>query len=192
MSIVLRPGRPDDAGACGSICYEAFKAIGTAHSFPPDFPSPEVASGVLSMLLAHPRVYAVVAEHEGRIVGSNFLDERSPVAGVGPITVDPVGQDRGVGARLMQDVLDRAASKQAASVRLLQAGYHNRSLCLYTKLGFVAREPISVLQGKPIGQKIAGYEVRAATAADLAACNRICLRVHGFERAGELCDAIEH
>ena len=76
-----------------------------AHNFPPDFPSVEVASGVMSMLLTHPRFYSVVAESEGRIVGSNFLDERSSIAGVGPITVDPAGQNHGVGGRLMQDVL---------------------------------------------------------------------------------------
>ena len=191
MSFVLRPGTAADAAACGHICYEAFKAIGMAHNFPPDFPSPEVASGVLSMLLAHPDVYSVVAESEGRILGSNFLDERSSIAGVGPITVDPTGQNRGVGGRLMQDVLDRAVRQQAAGVRLLQAAYHNRSLCLYAKLGFRTREPVSVVQGTPLGQSFAGCEVRAATAADLEACNRICHQVHGFERANELRDAIE-
>ena len=91
----------------------------------------------------------------------------------------------------MQDVLDRAARQQMAGVRLLQAGFHNRSLCLYTKLGFRTREPVSVLQGRPLGQKFPGYEVRPATAADLAACSRICLQVHGFNRAGELRDAID-
>jgi hypothetical protein len=35
MSIVLRPGKTADAEACGTICYEAFKALGTAHNFPP-------------------------------------------------------------------------------------------------------------------------------------------------------------
>jgi len=191
MSIVLRLGTPADAKACGSICYEAFKAIGMALNFPPDFPSPEVASGLASMLLAHPEFYSVVAESDGRVVGSNFLDERATIAGVGPITVDPVGQNLGVGGRLMQNVLDRAAGQRAAGVRLLQAGYHNRSLCLYTKLGFVTREPISVLQGKPLRQKFAGYDVRPASSADLAACNSICLQVHGFDRSGELRDAIE-
>jgi predicted N-acetyltransferase YhbS len=191
MSIVLRPGTAADAAACGTVCHEAFKAICTAHNFPPDFPSPQVASGLLSMLLAHPGFYSVVAEDEGQIVGSNFLDERSCIAGVGPITVDPTMQNRGVGGRLMQDVLDRAARQQTTGVRLLQSGFHNRSLCLYTKLGFCTREPVSILQGKPLGQKFPGYEVRPAMAADVAACNRICLQVHGFHRAGELRDAIE-
>ena len=110
---------------------------------------------------------------------------------LGPITVDPTRQNRGMGARLMQDVLDRAARQRTTGVRLLQSGFHNRSLCLYTKLGFCTREPVSILQGKPLEQKCPGYEVRPATAADVAACNRICLQVHGFHRGGELRDAIE-
>ena len=145
----------------------------------------------MSMLLAHPRFYSVVAEVEGRVVGSNFLDERSPIAGLGPITVDPTLQNRGVGARLMQDAIDRCARRQAAGVRLLQAGFHNRSLCLYTKLGFRTREPVSILQGKPLGLKFPGYDVRPATAADVAACNLVCRQVHGFDRDAELRDAID-
>ena len=191
MSIVLRPGTAADATACGAICYEAFKVICTEHNFPPDFPSAEVASGLMSMLLANPRFYSVVAELDGRVVGSNFLDERSRIAGVGPITVDPTVQNHGVGGRLMQDVIDRAAKRQAAGMRLLQAGFHNRSLCLYTKLGFRTREPVSIIQGKPLGRKFVGYEVRPATAADVAACNRICHQVHGFDREAELRDAID-
>ena len=115
----------------------------------------------MSMLLAHPGFYSVVAEVEGRIVGSNFLDERSGIVGLGPITVDPTVQDRGVGGRLMQDALDRSRRRQAAGVRLLQAGFHNRSLCLYTKLGFHTREPVSVLQGAPLGRKLAGLRGQA-------------------------------
>jgi len=189
MSAILRQGTAADADACGAICYEAFKAIAAAHNFPPDFPSPEVASRLLSTLLSHPDFYSVVAEVEGRVVGSNFLDERSRIAGVGPITVDPTGQNRGVGGQLMQDVLRRAAQQQASGVRLLQSGFHNRSLCLYTKLGFRTREPVSILQGKPLGQTFGGYQVRPARAADMAACDKVCRQVHGFDRARELRDA---
>ena len=90
----------------------------------------------------------------------------------------------------MKDVLDRAGHGNAAGVRLLQAGFHNRSLCLYSTLGFRTREPVSILQGAPLGQTFAGYHVRAATQADLEACNEICRRVHGFDRAVELGEAI--
>ncbi len=190
MNLVLRRGTTADANACGAICFDAFKSICTAHGFPPDFPSPDVASGLLGTLLGHPRFYSVVAERDGRIVGSNFLDQRSRVMGVGPITVAPGAQNGGVGARLMQDVLDRAAAQGAAGVRLLQAGFHNRSLCLYSKLGFRTRETVSILQGPPIGRALPGYAVRPASPADAAACNALCHRVHGFDRGGELDDAI--
>ena len=91
----------------------------------------------------------------------------------------------------MQDTLDRAVSRGAPGVRLIQAAYHNRSLCLYTKLGFQTREPLSVMQGRPLAKSFPGYEVRPAQPADLAVCNELCRDVHGFDRAGELRDAVE-
>ena len=45
MSITLREGTAADAEACGTICYEAFKSVCSAHNFPPDFPSPEAGIG---------------------------------------------------------------------------------------------------------------------------------------------------
>lgn len=142
MAIKVRPGSPADATECGRICYEAFANLANAHGFPPDFPSPDVASGALLGLLSHPNFYSVVAEDEGRVIGSNFLDERSAIAGVGPLTIDPLSQNAGVGRELMLDVIDRAKRKSFPSVRLLQAAYHNRSLSLYAKLGFHCRESL--------------------------------------------------
>jgi predicted N-acetyltransferase YhbS len=190
MTVELRTGTPADAGPCGTICYEAFKAVCTRHNFPPDFPSAEVASGLLATLLVHPRFYSVVAELDGHIVGSNFVDERGSIYGVGPITVDPTVQNRNIGARLMQDAIDRGTQGNAVGVRLLQAGFHNRSFALYSKLGFRTREMVSILQGAPLGQKFTGYEVRPATPADAPACSSVCQQVHGFDRAAELDDAI--
>lgn len=77
-----------------------------------------------------------------------------------------------------------------AGIRLLQAAFHNRSLSLYTKLGFDAREPISLMQGRPIKQSVNGWTVRPAGEGDLDAANRVCEKVHGHNRAGELSDAI--
>jgi predicted N-acetyltransferase YhbS len=190
MSIVLRPGTPGDAALCGPICFAAFQAINDAHNFPPDFPSAEIATDLLTMMLTNPGFYGVVAERDGKIVGSNFLDERGPIAGVGPITVDPASQNQTAGRRLMGAVLARANERDAAGVRLLQAAFHNRSLCLYTKLGFETRETISKLNGPPLGLAFPGYAVRPARPADAAACNALCRRVHGHDRGGELDDAI--
>ena len=190
MAFALRPIEPADVPAAGRICHDAFKAIAGQHNFPPDFPDPDVAIALLSRLSAHPGFYGVVAEMDGKIVGSNFVDERSPIIGLGPITVDPAAQNHGVGTALMTHMLDRAARNAAPGVRLAQTGYHTRSLCLYTKLGFAVREHLANLQGPPLGIKVPGCAVRTATAADAEACDRLCRAVHGHDRGGELRDAV--
>lgn len=156
----------------------------------PDFPSVEAAVRVLSMMFSHPGFYCVVGELNGRTVGSNCMDERSVIAGVGPITVDPNVQNQGIGRRLMMAVMDRARERAFPGFRLLQATFHNRSLSLYTKLGFHPRELAVVMQGPGLRKEIAGYLVRSAKAEDFDACNRVCQAVHGHDRAGELKDSI--
>jgi hypothetical protein len=142
------------------------------------------------MLLANPGFYGIVAEENGRIVGSNFADHRSSIAGIGPIPIDPEAQNQGISRKLMQAAIDHFTATNVPGIRLVQAAYHNRSLCLYTRLGFQTREPLSVMQGPALNIKFAGYDVRPATDADIAACNLLCRRVHGFERGVELREAI--
>jgi predicted N-acetyltransferase YhbS len=188
--LTLREPRPEDAEVLGRICHDAFAAISAAHNFPKDFPSPEAAAGFISAAIADPGAFGVVAEQDGRVLGSNFLHEHDAIWGVGPITVDPEIQNQGVGRRLMQAMLDRAADRGAPGVRLLQAGYHTRSLSLYTALGFDVREPIACMTGPPIGAPPHGTEVRPASPADEAACNALCRRVHGHDRASELARSV--
>lgn len=190
MSICLRRGTPADAAILGGICYRAFTAVAEAHHFPPDFPSPDVAAALLADYLGHDGFFSVVAEADGKIVGSNFLDERGSISGIGPVTVDPALQNDGAGRALMQAALRRSEERGCSGIRLLQAGYHNRSLALYLKLGFEAREQLACLQGPAVGKAVAGHSVRPADERDLAACNHLCMRVHGHERGGELADAI--
>ncbi|MGI0000077.1 MAG: GNAT family N-acetyltransferase [Nitrososphaeraceae archaeon] len=193
----LRPGRIDDADTVGKIIFDAFSAIADKHGFQREFPSVDTGRGLAFSFLSNPGFYSVVAEgtigeDEGRIVGSNFLDERSNfVVGVGPITVDPKYQNNGTGRQLMIDLLERAKIKNYPAVRLLQASYHNRSLALYASLGFEVREPISTLQGKPIRGVFPGRSVRIATESDVESCNAICKAVHGHDRNGELRDSIK-
>lgn len=186
----LRPGRTEDAASCGPICYEAFYSISTAHNFPPDFPNQETATMVLTMMLHHPAIHVVVAERDGVIVGSNAVDERSVIAGVGPITVAPSEQNLGTGRALMQYVIDRSLSRGAPGVRLVQAAFHNRSLSLYTKLGFDPREPLSCISGTALNRALPGFAVRKATPEDLSECSRLCFEVHGHTREREVKDCL--
>jgi predicted N-acetyltransferase YhbS len=187
--VLIRRATPRDAAACGKICYDAFSAVNAAHNFPCDFPNPEYAIHLIEGLFNAPGFYCVVAESKGQLLGSNALDERAIVHGIGPITVDPNTQNHGVGRSLMQAVLDRSRELNAAGVRLVQAAFHNRSLSLYASLGFDVREPLAVMQGRTRERSIIGCEVRPATSADLVACNALSRRIHGFDRGADLAHA---
>lgn len=188
--VTLREAVPADIAECGRILYEAFATLASDHGFPPDFPSVAVATGCMRGLINNPGFYGVVAERDGRIVGSTFLDERSMISAVGPVSVDPAAQDGKVGRTLMGAMLERAAERHAAGVRLVQISYHNRSLCLYAKLGFDVRETFAAMYGEPLRLALPGYAVRPATSEDQAACDALCVRVHGHDRAGEVRHAI--
>jgi predicted N-acetyltransferase YhbS len=186
-TVTLREPRPEeDAPELGRIVHEAFTAIAERHGFPSDFPDLDSGTAAISHFTSAPGIHGVVAERDGRVIGSNFLDERSTIAAVGPITVDPAVQDGGAGRLLMDAVLRRAEGKGFPGVRLVQAAYHGRSLALYAKLGFDAREELVTLQGPPIKEGIEGYDARPAGEADLEAINKLSLDAHGHDRAGEV------
>lgn len=190
MKTTIRRATREDAEVCGEICYRAFCAIADQHNFPHEFPSPEAAFGVVSSMIANAGFCGIVAEVDGRLAGSNFMDERAPIAGIGPISVDPEMQNSGAGRAMMQHMLERVAASRLPGVRLVQVAYHNRSFSLYAKLGFEIREPLSVMIGSPIKESIPGYKVRRATEGDVGACDRLHFAAHGHERARELREAI--
>lgn len=186
----LRRAVAADIPECGRILYEAFATLARAHGFPPDFPTVAVATACMRGLIENPGFYSVVAERDGRILGSTFLDERSTISAIGPVSVDPAAQNARVGRTLMGAMLERAAERRVPGVRLVQISYHNRSLSLYAKLGFDVRETFAALHGSPLRLALPGYPVRPATAEDETACNALCVRVHGHDRAGEVRHAI--
>jgi predicted N-acetyltransferase YhbS len=184
MDVQIRPATPADAEACGRIIYDAFKGIAERHNFRPDFPSADVGARLADLLINDPAVFGVVAESGGRVVGSNFLSEWDSIRGVGPITVDPNVQTRGIGRRLMEAVIKRG--RGAAGIRLLQDSFNTASLSLYASLGFEVREPLALMEGTVAGAVPTGYEVRPMRDDDLGEAAELSERVYGFSRAGEI------
>lgn len=190
MDIHIRQVTPADAEACARIIYSAFTDIAAKHSFPADFPNFEAAAGLLNAFINHPKLFGVVAEIDGKIVGSNFLDERDAIKSVGPITVDPACQCKGVGRKLMEAVIERGHG--AMGIRLLQEAYNLTSMALYTSLGFDTKEPIVILVGKVAGEMSSGSQASPMRPEHLEDCARLCRSVHGIDRTNELRDAIAH
>jgi predicted N-acetyltransferase YhbS len=195
MSLTIRSMEPTDAEACGKIGYRAHKIISSAHGYPSEQPSIEFAVGMIKTLLASQNSWGALAEREGRILGSIFLHvfPPSPVAEIGPLTVDP-SVEAGIGRALMNAVLDEACKRHHDRVRLVQSPNHIRSFVLYTKCGFTLREPLLLMQGNPIRRNSSypsGQDVRPAHADDISACNQLCISVHGFSREMELRQGID-
>ena len=191
VGVRIREAVDADWPEAGRICYEAFAAVADQHGFPHDFPTVEAAAEPIRWLINHPGIYGVVAEKDGRILGSSFLDERGTISAIGPVSVDPATQDHHVGRKLMEAMLGRAHARNAPGVRLVQIAYHNRSLSLYAKLGMEVRGSFAAMHGTPLRRVFPGYDVRPATPDDEYACNSLCVRVHGHARAGEVREAIE-
>jgi GNAT superfamily N-acetyltransferase len=188
MTIQIRPMRPEDVETCGRICYEAFQGIAKQHDFRKDFPTAEMAIWLMGSLFDNPGVFNVVAESEGRVIGSNHLMELDAIAAVGPITVDPNAQAKGAGRMLMQAVIAHGRAK--AGIRLLQDSFNMASLSLYASLGFDVREPLVLIEGVLKSETehtvSAAYEVRPIRDDDYDACAELCRSVHGFDRLNEL------
>jgi GNAT superfamily N-acetyltransferase len=188
--VLVREATAEDAERCGRTFYDAFESIAVRHNFPIEAISPEFTQFKASELLSSEGFVCFAAERDGQVLGSAFVDERAAIAGIGPVSVDPAAQDAGIGRALMEAALRRERGRDAPGIRLVQTAYHYRSLALYAKLGFVVREPLSVLQGTPTGTKIPGRGVRPAREEDVQACGQLCTRVHGHDRNRELKDAI--
>jgi GNAT superfamily N-acetyltransferase len=184
MNIEIRRASPDDVGDCARILFDAFAEIADRHRFPRDFPSTEMALQVTASLVSDLGTFGVVAVSGGRVVGSNFLAEHDAIRAVGPITVAPSVQAKGVGRLLMEAVVERG--RDAVGIRLLQDAFNAASLSLYTSLGFDVKEPVVIVEGVLEAEPDPDVEVRPLEPEDLDACAALAGYVTGFERVNEL------
>ena len=192
MNLVVRPIEQNDAESCGKIGYEAHNAISSRHGYPSEQPSEEFGIGLIKMLLGNPNSWGVLAEQQGKILGSIFLHSfpPSPVAVIGPLTVHPSAEGGGIGRKLMEAALTQANKMHYDQIRLVQSPSHIRSFVLYTKCGFVLREPLFLMQGQPLkGRNIdtRNSDVRLVRDDnDISMCNELCKSSYGLSREMEL------
>ena len=181
MDVNIRLAVPDDAGACGRIMYEAFKGINERHGFE-NIEVPTVESGcmIAGFFMQYPSFYSVVAEAGGYVVGSCFLDERSPIRGLDIVSVDLAVQGQGVGRKLVEAVLEH--SRGSRGIRLVQHTFNTSSIALYASLGFEVKEPLLVMRGRLTGDTPSDVEVRPMRSQDLDVCGALYEKIHGFER----------
>jgi|SRR3954449_6674615 predicted N-acetyltransferase YhbS len=147
MSLMIRPIEQNDVERCGRIGYQTHKTISSAHGYPSEQPSEEFGIGLIRSLLDNPNSWGILAERQGTILGSIFIHKfpPSPVAVIGPLTVHPSAEGGGIGKRLMDAALIQAHKQNHDQIRLVQSPSHIRSFVLYTKCGFILREPLFLM-----------------------------------------------
>jgi ribosomal protein S18 acetylase RimI-like enzyme len=174
----------------GRICYEAFKNLHDRHHFPLDLPSAALARQVLGMMVSRSDFYSVVALLDGQVVGSNFLSLSDPVAGIGPVTVEPCHQGKDIGLALMQDVLDHGRRRGIERIRLLQETINVASLSLYASMGFDSREEVAYMQAAAAPAE--DPNVRPVTDQDLPAVEQLSADIYQVSRSNEVAAAIRY
>jgi predicted N-acetyltransferase YhbS len=190
MILMIRPIEQNDAESRGKIGYEAHKTISSAHGYPSEQPSEEFSIGLIRRLLDDPNSWGVLAERQGKTLGSIFLHRFPPsrVAAIGPLTVYPSAEGD-VGRKLMDAALTQAHKQNHDQIRLVQSPSHIHSFVLYTKTGFALREPLFLMQGQPIktGNNTSSANLRLVRDDnDVSVCNELCMSVYGFSREMEL------
>jgi predicted N-acetyltransferase YhbS len=183
MALELVPATEEQIPRLAQICHEAFSALHDRCGVERDIPDAEVGGMIISQTVKRPDYTGVMAVLDNEVVGSNFLLHADEVAGVGPITVNPRLQAKGIGRALMQWVIDEARRREIRQVRLFQEALNTTSLSLYTSLGFDWRDSAALMQANPAVEEDA--TIRPLTADDLGAVEELSRRAYGFSRAGD-------
>lgn len=182
MAIELVRAKPEHTETLARICHLAFDTLHLKHNVHRDVPDEHVGGLIIGGVINRPDYTGVVAIENGRVVGSNFLLHADDVCGVGPITVDPRVQTRGIGRMLMQWVIDEARRLRGANVRvrLFQEAVNTTSLSLYTNLGFRWCDAAAMMN--PKAAEIDNPAIAPMTDADLPEVGRLSGERGGFSR----------
>ncbi len=181
MTVTIRRMQEADIPRVGEIMVTAFNDVFRRHGYPEPFPSPEVGASLARGYLGLEPAQCFTASLNGHVVGSGFLHLRGNSAGIGPITVDPTCQTKGIGRAIMQAVID--AGSQCRSLRLVQDSFNVVSFPLYAKLGFVVRGTAASLVGHEIhAARVASVEIREWTAQDIGTLTALDKELTGIER----------
>jgi GNAT superfamily N-acetyltransferase len=168
MTIEIRPMIREDIAEVGRIGVEAFNDLMARHNRPPLYPDPQVGPLAATAYLSIDPEHSLVATEDGAIVGSIFYRRRGETVSVGPATVAPSAQGRGVGTKLFQTVIDREPN--ATSMRIMQDSLNLRSFELLVRIGYALGEEVAMftLPGGFREERESDPEVRAAHVEDMS------------------------
>lgn len=142
VDIRIGPLGEDDLSSADDIMRLAF---GTFLGMPDPGSFMQTADYVHTRRAADPSA-AFAATVDGQLVGSNFATGWGSVGFFGPLTVSPHLWDRGIGARLVEPVLDRIESWGCRHAGLFTFAHSPKHVELYRRFGFWPRSLTAVMR----------------------------------------------
>lgn len=205
---IIRPGLDEDIEIAARIIEDAFYGFYETHRQEIPFhvdPDMDVPTAILQFKKNKPDVEFLVAvrtDGEGNeleVIGSNAIDLRDHVAGVGVLSVRPDTQSRGTGKALMKAVMD-IGDKEATSkaMCLMVDAFNFRGFALYSSLGFETVEFCTMVDGFVPdyeeervlkSAEASGVTVRRMSTGDVQNCDDLFLRTFGVSRINGIRDS---
>ena len=182
MTFEIRRMTREDIPEVGHIGVEAFNELMARHNRPPLYPDPQVGPLAATAYFSIDAERSLVATEESRIVGSIFYRRRGDTVSVGPATVAPAAQGRGVGTKLFQTVIEREPS--APSMRIMQDSLNLASFELLVRIGYSLGEEVAMFT-LPAGFREEHEQdaaVRIARSEDLSDILAMDKRLFGSDR----------
>jgi GNAT superfamily N-acetyltransferase len=93
---------------------------------------------------------AVGAEHEGRLVGSNFIADWGSIGFFGPLTVRPELWGMSIASQLMDATMQLFSDRGIAHTGLFTFPHSAKHLGIYQKFGY-SPQHLTPVMGKPVG-----------------------------------------
>jgi GNAT superfamily N-acetyltransferase len=177
VTVEIRRMTRADIAEVGRIGVDAFNDLMARHNRPPLYPDPQVGQLAATASLNLDPDRCLVAVDGDRIVGSIFYRLRGETVSVGPATVAPADQGRGIGRDLLQTVIDREPN--ARSMRIMQDSLNLSSFELLVRIGYTLGEEVAMFS-LPAGfreDRESDPGVRPASVEDL---NEVLTMDHGL------------
>lgn len=188
MAADIRQLGPTDVAAAGDVLFHAFVDECAARGFPPPWPSPDDAALLVAGYREAEPEGALGAWVDGALAGVGFVRRRGDVATIGPLAARP--QRRGVGSKLLDELIGVADGWECRTVRLFQDAWNPDSFALYAGRSFSVVDVVSCIErpkmAPPRLDSARGLEMAAPKATDLAEIAALDLRFTGLARPGDL------
>jgi GNAT superfamily N-acetyltransferase len=169
--IIIRPLREEELSEASRIVRLAFA---TFLGLPPEDPRrPSDSDYVRSRWTAN-RDAVLAAEHQGKLVGTNFATSWGSFGFFGPLTVEPEYWNRGVAQMLLAPTMQIFRGWGCRHLGLYTFAQSPKHLALYQKYGFWPRDLVAVMAKEispapPSERRMSDFKIDRLSMADSSA-----------------------